>query len=158
MERAILAAALIVFAVLVSVVLQRRRPAPPTQPRAEVPSQLDRADFDDGDRPWLVAVFTSTTCDSCERATAKAAVLASDEVSYVEVPWQRDRALHDRYGITVVPTTVMAGPDGVVRASFVGVATATDVWAAMAEVRNPGSSPEPELGRLHGNGEAPDPH
>ena len=149
MERLVLAVALIAVAVVIAYLLQRRRPAPPTQPRADVPAQVDRGDFDGLERPWLVAVFTSATCDSCERATGKAEVLASDDVAYVEVPWQHQREVHDRYGITTVPTILMCGPDGVVRASFVGVPTATDLWAAMAEVRNPGSSPEPDLGRPH---------
>lgn len=149
MERAALAVALVVVAVVAAWLLRPRRPARPTQPRAEVPVQLDRSDFAASDRPWLVAVFTSATCDSCERAVAKARVLASDEVAYVEVPWQERRDLHDRYGITVVPTIVICGPDGVVGASFVGAPTATDLWAAMAEVRQPGTSPEPGLGRLH---------
>lgn len=149
MDRVALAAAIVVVALVVAYVLNRRRPAAPTQPRAEVPAQIDRADFPDDGRPWLVVVFTSATCDSCARATEKAQVLASDEVAYVEVSWQERKHLHDRYGITVVPTTLLCGPDGVVGASFVGAPTATDLWAAMAEVRNPGSSPEPELGRLH---------
>lgn len=149
MDRALLAVALIVGAVIVAQVVNRRRPAPPTQPRAEIPAQLDRSDFADGGRTWLIAVFTSATCDSCARAIEKAEVLASDEVAFVEVPWQERKDLHDRYGITVVPTTLMCGPDGVVGASFVGVPTATDLWAAMAEVREPGSTPEPDLGRPH---------
>jgi hypothetical protein len=35
----------------------------------------------------------------------------------------------------------------VIRAAFSGPVTATDLWAAVAECRSPGSSPEPELGR-----------
>lgn len=135
MERIAVAAALVVLAVVVARLLERRRPAPPTQPRGEAPSQLDRSDFAGRDLPWLVAVFTSATCDSCREATAKAAVLASPLVAYQEVPWQERRDLHDRYAVDVVPTIVMAGPDGVVRASFVGTPTATDLWAALAEVR-----------------------
>ena len=33
-----------------------------------------------------------------------------------------------------------------VPSSFVGAFTATDLWAAVAEARAPGSTPEPELG------------
>jgi hypothetical protein len=58
----------------------------------------------------------------------------------VEVSARRD--LHDRYRIDGVPTTVIADADGVVRASFLGPATATDVWAAVAELREPGCVPE----------------
>jgi hypothetical protein len=147
-ERLIIAAVLVGLAVIAALVIDRRRPAPPTQSRRwPVPVQLDRADFDGGHRPWLVAVFTSSACESCARATAKAEVLASAVVAYQEVPYQTRKDLHERYGIEIVPLIVVAGDDGVVRASFVGVPTATDLWAAVAEARAPGASPEPDLGR-----------
>src|SRR5205823_14282589 len=99
MERFVIAGALVVIGVVVAVVLERRRPQPPTQDRWPVPTQLDRDDFDRGVTPWLVAVFTSSTCESCERATAKARVLASAQVGYQEVPYQTRKDLHERYNI-----------------------------------------------------------
>lgn len=147
MDRVLLAAVLLVVAVAAAAVIRRRRPEPPTQARWAVPGQLDRDDFADAGRPWLVAVFTSATCDSCARATAKAQVLASPHVAYQEVAYQDRRDLHERYAVEAVPTIVFADREGVVRASFIGVPTATDLWAALAEVREPGSSPEPDLGQ-----------
>ena len=44
--------------------------------------------------------------------------------------------------------TLIADAEGVVQRAFVGAFTATDLWAAVAEVRAPGSTPEPELGQL----------
>jgi hypothetical protein len=143
MERLVVATVLVLVAVLAARLLERRRPAAPTQPRWEPPAQLDRGDFDGADQAWLVAVFTSATCDSCREATAKARVLASAEVAFQEIPWQERKDLHDRYAVEVVPTTVMADPDGVVQASFVGAPTATDLWAALAEARKPGSRSKP---------------
>lgn len=151
MERFLLAAVLVALAVATALVLERRRPAPPTQPRWAVPTQLDRGDFEGAHIPWLVAVFTSTACESCARATAKAAVLASREVAFQEIPYQTQADLHRRYHIEAVPCLVLADPEGVVRASFVGVPTATDLWAAVAEARQPGASPEPGLGRPAGS-------
>lgn len=146
-----IAAVLAVLAVAVASVLQRRRPAPPTQSGARAgwapPGQLDRDDFDGPERRWLVAVFTSATCESCRDVTAKAAVLASAEVAYQEIPWQERKDLHERYDMEVVPTTVMADAEGVVHRAFVGAPSATDLWAALAEARSPGASPEPDLGR-----------
>jgi hypothetical protein len=149
-ERVVVALVLVAVAVAVALVLERRRtPAPPTQPqRYEVPTQLDRADFDGSDRPWLVAVFTSSTCDSCAKVVPKARVLESDDVAVMEVPYQSRKDLHTRYAIDVVPLLVVADADGVVQASFIGNASATDVWAAVAEAREPGTSPEPDLGSL----------
>ena len=74
-------------------------------------------------------------------------MLASALVAYEEIPYQSRKDLHERYGIEIVPLIVVAGDDGVVRASFIGVPTATDLWAAVAEARQPGVSPEPDLGR-----------
>jgi thioredoxin-like negative regulator of GroEL len=111
-----------------------------------VPTQLDRADFARPEAPWLVAVFTSATCDACAGTASKAAVLDSDEVAVAEVEAARDADVHRRYGVDAVPMVVVADAEGVVRASFVGPPTATDLWAAVAELREPGSSPEPHLG------------
>jgi hypothetical protein len=148
-ERLVIAAVLVVVAVVVAGVLQRlrERADAPTQSRWAVPTQLDRADFDAVDVPWLVVVFTSATCDSCARAIEKATVLASAEVAVQDVPYQLRKDLHTRYAVDVVPMILVAGPDGAVAASFVGVPTATDLWAAVAEARTPGTSPEPDLGR-----------
>jgi len=146
-ERLIVAAALVALAAAAALVLRRQRPEPPTQSRWAVPTQLDRGDFECVDRPWLVAVFTSAACQSCERAAAKAAVLASAQVTYEEIAYQDRTDLHERYGIEAVPTIVMADGDGVVQKSFVGVPSATDLWAALAEARDPGTSPEPDLGQ-----------
>ena len=147
MERLVVAAVLVAIAVLVALVIDRRRLTDaPTQPAWTVPSQLDRADFTRPDAPWLVAVFTSATCDSCQGTIEKALVLACDDVAVDDVEFRARKQTHERYGIDAVPTIVIADAAGVVRASFVGPPTATDLWAAVAEAREPGSSPEPHLG------------
>ena len=148
MERLAVAVVLVAVAAGAALLLRRRGPASPTQPRWAVPTQLDRQDFEGGDRPWLVAVFTSSACESCQRATAKASVLTSPHVAYQDVAYQERRDLHERYGIDAVPTIVIADAQGVVRGSFVGVPSATDLWAALAEARHPGTSPEPNIGQL----------
>ncbi|HWC09822.1 MAG TPA: thioredoxin domain-containing protein [Acidimicrobiales bacterium] len=147
MERFLLAAVVVVLAAAVAVWFERRRPEAPTQGAWPVPTQLDRADFGGVGTPWLVAVFTSATCNSCAEAMDKARVLASDEVWVEEVEVKAQADLHRRYNVEAVPTLVVADAEGVVRASFVGPPSATDLWAAVAEARAPGSSPEPELGR-----------
>lgn len=141
-----LAGAVVVVAAVVAVVVERRRPQAPTQAPWAVPAQLDRADFARPEAPWLVAVFSSATCDSCAKTMAKARVLASDEVAVEEIEVTALPELHRRYYVDAVPTIVVADDEGVVRASFVGPPTATDLWAAVAEARQPGSSPEPDLG------------
>ena len=147
MARFVVAAVLVVVAVAVAFVIERRRSADaPTQPTWTVPTQLDRAEFARPEAPWLVAVFTSATCDSCHGTIEKALVLARADVAVDDVEVTARKQTHERYGIDAVPTIVIADGHGVVRASFVGPPTATDLWAAVAEARYPGSSPEPDLG------------
>ena len=111
MERVAIALALAAVVVVIALVLQRRRPDAPTQPSDgyTAPAQLDRADFDRPDAPWLVAVFTSATCETCADVAAKAAVLDSSEVAVQVVEAVRDRDLHQRYAIEAVPIVAIAG-------------------------------------------------
>ncbi len=151
-ERLVVAAVLVALAVVVAVVLDRRRVDAPTQARWAVPTQLDRSDFARAEAAWLVAVFTSSTCDSCVGAVARALPLESAEVAVQEVEVGAEPELHRRYGIDAVPCLVVADAAGVVRASFVGPPTATDLWAAVADVRRDpseasGSAGAPETGR-----------
>ncbi len=145
MERVVLALVLVAVAVVVAVVVQRRKPAPPTGSDWNVPVQLDRADFARPDAPWLVAVFTSATCETCGGVWERAVPLdAGPEgpvvVQQLEVGAEPE--LHRRYGIDAVPLVLVADAAGVVRTHFLGPVTATDLWAAVAEARQPGSTPE----------------
>jgi hypothetical protein len=142
-ERLVVILLIAAVAVVVAAVVQRRRPpVEPARTGYHVPAQLHRPDFDRPDAPWLVAVFTSATCSTCGGVWDKARHLESDAVAVHDVELSAAKDLHDRYGIDGVPTTVIADADGVVRASFLGPATATDLWAAVAELREPGSVPE----------------
>ena len=135
MEPVVVVAVAVVIATAVAMVVRRRRPQPPTQPGYSAPAQVDRADFDQPGAPWLLAVFTSSTCDSCAAARDKAAVLASADVGVQEIEVSARKDLHDRYRIDAVPTIVLADADGVVKATFIGPPSATDLWAAVAEAR-----------------------
>lgn len=142
MERLIVALVIVAVVGVVGVVVRRRRvPDAPTQRRFTAPEQLDRNDFARPDAPWLVAVFSSATCDACAQVLDKAKVLECNDVAVVEVEYSADRALHERYSIDAVPTLVIADADGVAVATFLGPMTATDLWAAVAEAREPGSTP-----------------
>jgi hypothetical protein len=140
-ERPLIALAVVAVALVAAWVLQRRRPEAPTQGRWSVPGQLDRGDFPSPGAPWLVAVFTSATCDACAATVAKAEALASPSVAVADVELASEPELHRRYGIEAVPLLVLVDAEGVVRASFVGPPSATDLWAAVAEVRD-GAPPE----------------
>jgi hypothetical protein len=128
--------------------LRRRPPEAPPRDVYPVPRQLDRRDFPRPERPWLVALFSSEVCESCRTLPPKLQVLDSPEVATCEVEAAVRGDLHRRYEIAAVPTTVVADADGVVRRAFVGAFTATDLWSAVAELRAPGTTPEPTLGQL----------
>ena len=140
MERLLLALAVVAVAAVVAQFVRSRRPSdPPTQRRASTPSQLDRTDFDGAG--WLLVVFTSDTCSTCADVVAKAEVLRSEQVAVQTVSFQSRKDLHERYDIDVVPMALIADADGVVHRGFIGPVTATDLWAAVAEAREPGSIP-----------------
>ena len=130
-------------AVGVSLVLRRRKADAPTQGGYQIPTQLDRGDFVSPETPWLVAIFTSATCDACADVANKAMVLASDDVAVQRIDYIDDPALHKRYKIDAVPTLVIVDHRGVVQTSFLGPMKAQDLWAAVAECREPGSTPDP---------------
>jgi hypothetical protein len=67
----------------------------------------------------------------------KAAVLASHDVAFQAVSYQGRRDLHERYHIETVPMILLADPEGVVRANFIGTPPAAALWAAVAEARRP---------------------
>lgn len=142
MTRLLLGVSLALAVALLAVWLQRRRPGTaPVVDRHHVPVALDRSDFARPEVDWLVVVFTSATCSTCAATWEVARQLDSPAVAVQEVEVGTDPGLHDRYGIDAVPTTVVADAEGAVVRSFLGPVSATHLWAAVAEAREPGSVP-----------------
>jgi alkyl hydroperoxide reductase subunit AhpF len=138
MPQLIIALVVVAASVGAGLVLRRRQAvAAPTQPSMSVPAQLDRADFPGAEAPWAVVVFSSATCHTCADVVRKANVLASRNVSVVEVEYGANTALHKKYDIQAVPLLAVVDSDGVVRRGFAGPVSATDLWAAVAEARDP---------------------
>jgi len=128
--------------------LRRRLPDAPPRDAFPVPRQLARPDFPRPEAPWLVAYFSSETCASCQGLGPKVAVLESAEVATCEVGFSSQRELHERYDVSAIPMILIANSGGVVLRAFVGPTSATDLWAALAECRDPGSTPEADLGAI----------
>jgi hypothetical protein len=146
--RVAVAVFLLAVVAVAAVLLERRRraTAAPVRDPYPVPRQLHRPDFARPDAPWLVALFSSATCDSCRSMREKVVVLESDSVAVCDVEFAADRRLHETYAISGVPMVLVADAEGVVRRAFVGPTSATDLWAAVAAVRDPASAVEPGLG------------
>lgn len=101
-----------------------------------VPQLLDRRDFVRPEAPWLVAVFTSATCDTCAGVWERAQHLESNSVAVQRVEVSAEKQLHERYRIDAVPTLVVADDDGVVQHAFLGPVTSAELWAAVASTRS----------------------
>jgi len=133
---------LVVVAMVAAWAIQRRGGDAPAQgPSWVVPTQLDRADFERPEAPWLVVVFSSSTCDACRGTVDKAMILEAPLVAVQSLDSVADKAVHQRYKVDAVPMVLIADADGLVHRSFVGEPSATDLWAAVAELREPGSVP-----------------
>lgn len=137
--RLAVAAVLLALALGIAAIAERRKRArlAPAHRSYDFPRQLHRADFERPEAPWLVVVFSSRDCEGCAPIVQSAAVLAASEVAVAECEYHARRDLHERYAIEGVPTTVVADAAGVVRTGFVGRVSATDLWAAVAALRDP---------------------
>ena len=105
----------VIVAVTIGVAIASRRvggDAAPTPSGFTVPGRGARNDFEHPERPWLVAVFTSETCDSCAGVVERAAPLDSPEVAVAAVPVQDQAETHAKYRIDGVPTTIIADAHG----------------------------------------------
>lgn len=131
------AALILVMAATLGVVVRKRKPDAPSQTLNLIPQQLNRKDFVSPEKPWLLVVFTSSTCDACQDVATKAKVLTSQDVAVQIIDYLEMRNLHRQYAIDSVPTTVIADNLGVVQYGVLGPITATDLWAAMARCRDP---------------------
>ena len=131
------AALILVMAATLGVVVRKRKPDAPSQTLNLILQQLNRKDFVSPEKPWLLVVFTSSTCDACQDVATKAKVLTSQDVAVQIIDYLEMRNLHKQYAIDSVPTTVIADNLGVVQYGVLGPITATDLWAAMARCRDP---------------------
>ena len=125
---------------ILAYLLQRKAQETPVRTGWSVPDQVNRADFIFPDAPWLVAVFTSSTCDTCAEVLAKATPLASDQVAVQALEAKKDKELHDRYQIEAVPLIALIDALGVVRSHFLGPVSSSQLWSSLAELRESKSS------------------
>ena len=142
MDRLIILVVVAAAAATLALLVQRRRPDAPIRTGWAVPEQLDRRDFVRPDAPWLVAVFTSASCDSCAAVVDVAGPLASDAVAVDVVEVGERREVHDRYAVDAVPMVLLVDTLGVVRDHHLGPVSATHLWGSLAELREPGSTPD----------------
>ena len=136
MIRIVIVGVVVVVALLANLWQRKRQVDAPTQGASEVPSQIDRSDFVRPDASWIVLAFTSATCQTCSDIERKVRVLETSSVAIQILEYTAERELHKRYKIDAVPAVLMADASGVVQANFLGPVSATDLWAALARVRD----------------------
>lgn len=120
MDRVILIVVLGALAAIAASIYQRTRPdAQPTQ-TGHRPTHLTRADFVAPDAPWLLVVFSSATCLACASVWSAVSAFESPTVAVQDVEVSTDPALHRKYRIDSVPTTVIVDASGNVQDSFLG--------------------------------------
>ena len=142
MDRLLVLVVVAAAAAALAYLVQRRRPDAPIRTGWMVPEQLDRRDFARPDAPWLVAVFTSASCDSCAAVVDVAGPLASGAVAVNVVEVGERHEVHDRYAVDAVPMVLLVDALGVVRDHHLGPVSATHLWGSLAELREPGSTPD----------------
>lgn len=136
MLRIAIGVALLAVALIIAVVLERRRRVgSPIRDAHPVPRQLFRADFPGPDAPWLVALFSSQTCESCASMRERVRALGAADVTVCDLEFSVARDLHERYEISGVPMVLIADAEGVVRESFVGPATAQELRDALKRAK-----------------------
>lgn len=135
MERLAIAAALVVIALAVALVAQRRRGVGASGvPHSSVPASVDLSSLGIDAGPAIV-VFTEETCQTCAAAIAVVRGPAGAGLPVTEVPFAAERELHRRHGIDTVPTTVVADLDGQVVDGWIGRVEVSGLAAALAQVR-----------------------
>jgi len=130
-ERLLILVGLTVLAIVIAAVLQRRRPDPPSAPSYRAPTQLDRADFASDQSLNLVVLFASKTCNTCPVAWEVIESADLGDICRERVDVEDNPALHKRYKIDGVPTTLVVGTDGVVYQTFFGPITGDQLMQAM---------------------------
>ena len=109
------------FAALVAYFVNRRASDSPSVPKNSLPIQIDRKDFNQPEISQLVVLFSSQTCDSCNKVRELIRSIPVDSVCIQEVQFPKQRNIHERYGIDSVPIILVANADGVVIWSYAGV-------------------------------------
>ena len=142
MERLAIAAVLVVVALAVAYLAQRRRGAAATSvTRSELPAAVDLTAVGITSGPALV-VFTEETCRTCAAALAVVRGPAGAGLLVAEVPFGAERELHRQHGIDTVPTTVVIDADGQVIDGWVGRVDLSGLTAALAQVVRRSEPPE----------------
>lgn len=123
--------------IVISIIIANKKNTATQITSFDLPTFIDRNDFENKKAKTLVVVFSSQHCDACETVWNKVQVLQSDLVDIAKVSYQDvvGKKLHLKYQIDAVPSVLICDEQGSVFKSYLGNVTATDLWAGVAELR-----------------------
>jgi len=116
---AVMAAVAVVAAGIAWWIQRNQRPAP-TAIQGVPPGSLDRSEFRAPEAPLLIAVFTSSSCSSCDAVWGELSGYESTHVAAQNIEVGEEPDIHKRYSIESVPTAVIVDASGETQAAFVG--------------------------------------
>lgn len=81
-----------------------------------------------------IIVFTESTCDSCQEVIRLIRGPAGAGIAVADVEFGAEPALHRRFGIDTVPTTLVVDREGSVVSGWTGRVDVGEFAAALAEI------------------------
>lgn len=126
-----LLAGLSLLAIGAAYLLQRRRSDPPSSPSYRAIAEVDRSEFVQPEARLLVAMFGSTTCNTCPQVWETISKIDQSDIARERIDVQTDAERHKRYRIDGVPTTIVANHDGTVRKTMFGPITFAELDALL---------------------------
>ena len=142
MDRLLVLVVVAAAAATLAYLVQRRRPDAPIRTGWTVPEQLDLLSFARPYSPFLFSFFPSASFYSCASFFSLAEPLASASLAVDGGSFDERREVHDHYAVDAVPMVLLVDTLGVVRDHHLGPVSATHLWGSLAELREPGSTPD----------------
>lgn len=127
MGQALVVVALAAVAIAVSLIIQRRQPNAQVATSEPLPTHIDRSAFVSADVSWLLVVFSSATCLACADVWKHVQGFERSDVAVQDVEVKVEPELHRTYNIDSVPSTLLADSAGIVRKSFIGPLSPSDI-------------------------------
>ncbi len=101
--------------------------------RNALPTRIPATEVGLGAGPAII-IFTESTCDSCQEVVRLIRGPAGAGIPVADVEFGAEAALHRRFGIDTVPTTLVVDREGSVVGGWTGRVDVGEFAAALAEI------------------------
>jgi len=113
-ERLLVLVAVSLLACTAASIVQRRNYRHSVRTGSPVPVQIHRGDFPHPEIDWLIAIFTSESCDACTAVLRSAQSIDSAAVHVAKIDSTKNEKIYKLYDIDAVPLLLLANKNGVV--------------------------------------------